>query len=126
MTANATIVVASVNNALVVPIAALQYSPPSKSAKGPAATVATPWGAVPAGAAGGSVAAGSTTEVYVRRGSSTVAVPVRTDLVTATQAAVTPLSGSLLAGDLVIVGDAAAPKKSVAPASASLSRGLHP
>jgi HlyD family secretion protein len=127
MTANATIVVASAKNALVVPIAALQYSPPSKSAKGAvAATTVTPWGAVPGGAAGSSVAAGSTAQVYVLRGSTTVAVPVRTDLVTATQAAVTPLSGSLLAGDLVIVGSAAAPKKGSAPAGASPARGLHP
>ncbi len=128
MTANATIVVASVKNALVVPIAALQYSPPAKSAKGvaAAATVASPWGEMPAGAAGSSVAAGSTAQVYVRRGSTTVAVPVRADLVTATQAAVTPLSGSLLAGDLVVVGGAAAAKKIAAPAGASAARGLHP
>jgi HlyD family secretion protein len=125
MTANATIVVASVKNALVVPIAALQYSPPSKSAKGAAATVASPWGALPAGAAGSSVAAGTTAQVYVRRGNTTVVVPVRADLVTATQAAVTPLSGSLLAGDLVLVGSAVPAKKSAAPAGAGPARGLH-
>ncbi|HUZ50461.1 MAG TPA: efflux RND transporter periplasmic adaptor subunit [Candidatus Dormibacteraeota bacterium] len=121
MTANATIEVASAPNALVVPLAALQWKPavapksaratnaparPSTAASGAtAASAQSPWGTVTGTSAGASIGAGSTGVLFVQRESSLHPVPVRVGLTTTSQAAVTPLkAGALAAGDAVVIG----------------------
>ncbi len=123
MTANATIHVETAKNALVIPIAALSYLP----APGTGAThhrsiqgAASPWGTTNA-AAGTPLAGGSRGRVFVERDGKLVRVPVDLELVTSTQAAVTPRSGAtLVAGDAVVTGDssnAGATRPQRAPAS---------
>ena len=97
MTANATINVASANNALVVPLAALHTrSAQNQSQPSSAGSTQSPWGQTSAGNSGGSVAAGSDASVMVKRSDKLQRVRVHVDLVTASQAAVTPLDGSTL------------------------------
>jgi len=96
MTANATIDVASVSNALTVPLAALHA---------PAAAGATPWGTTSGPDAGGAIAAGSAARLMVDRGGKAVPVPVRVTLTSGSLAAVEPIgAGALAAGDLVVMG----------------------
>ena len=112
MTANATIGVATAHNALVVPTQALAFRP--STARGnyrhgtSAAHVASggagsPWGQTAAGA-GGSAAAGNTGVIFVQNGRQLAPVRVKIDLVSGTQAAVTPLCGTLAAGSNVVIG----------------------
>jgi HlyD family secretion protein len=97
MTANAIINVASVSNALTVPLAALH----TRSAN----AAATPWGTVTGSVASSAITAGSTARVLVDRNGKTVAVPVNVRLTNGTQAAVEPLnSGALTTADLVVIG----------------------
>ena len=112
MTANATINVASANDALVVPTTALQWRPwsgKSHAASGTAtsatgATAQSPWGAVDGNAGSASVTAGSTGTVFVERNGKLQRVPVNVTLTTTTQAAVTPATpGALNSGDAVVV-----------------------
>jgi len=110
MTANATIDVARVNNALVVPVAALHTRPAATTgaagATGAAGTSAqAPWGQTSTGSAGGSVTAGSNASLMVQRNGQVQRVRVHVDLVTAAQAAVTPIQGSTLSEtDNVVTG----------------------
>ncbi|MGB8203302.1 MAG: efflux RND transporter periplasmic adaptor subunit, partial [Candidatus Baltobacteraceae bacterium] len=144
MTASATIQISAVPNALVVPLQALSYSPPSGSvarrtrktataAGAPAANApsagSSPWGASldPSAA----LVAGGTSRVFVERSGSLQVVPVRVDAIEGTAAAVTPLRGTLSAGDAVAIGDstqAQSAHRSTAPAASSPfaggSRGL--
>ncbi|HVA33786.1 MAG TPA: efflux RND transporter periplasmic adaptor subunit [Candidatus Baltobacteraceae bacterium] len=107
MTANASIEVATARNALVVPLTALQWNPRAsqKATTTSAAGSASPWGAVAAGAGGGSaIATGANGRIFVQRGGKLQRVPVTVALATATQAAVTPSAGaSLQSGDAVVV-----------------------
>ncbi|HTX55681.1 MAG TPA: efflux RND transporter periplasmic adaptor subunit [Candidatus Acidoferrales bacterium] len=107
MTANASIHVAKVTNALVVPIAALQYAPPQR---GPAATAAavvagSPWGITDA-ALTRTIIAGRNGRVFVMRKGTLVRVAVRVLLVSGTDAAVAAIApANLNAGDTVATAD---------------------
>ena len=99
MTANATIVVASSPNALVVPLATVPQV--AKSATG-SASAASPWGGSTSGST--SVISGENATVTVQRNGKITRVPVQVGLVTTTQAAVTPINGAtLVAGDKVVM-----------------------
>lgn len=102
MTANATIAVKTARNALVVPLQALAYRPTGVKSMARGGS-ASPWGQTAAGT-GGSVQSGDRGRIYVQRAGRAVALPVRIDLVSGAQAAVTPLRGSLHAGEAVITG----------------------
>ena len=139
MTANATIQVAHVDNATIVPLAAFGYAPaagtvarkarPAATAAGakPAPAVsgapsngangASPWGAT-GSATGGAATAGSTGRVFVDRGGKLTPVPVTIGIVGDTEASVTPLRGTLTAGDQIVIGDSSG---SASHASASTS-----
>ena len=105
MTANATIDVASANDALVVPAAAVHAS------KGSGAQ--SPWGATTNGATAATPAAGSTGTIVVLRNGKPVRVPVTVNLITSTQAAVTPVApATLAAGDQVVTGAASPQQRS--------------
>ena len=134
MTANATIQVAHVDNATIVPLAAFGYTPPSGSVtrtkrpragsntassangsgqtqRGTSATnsvgagnTASPWGQT-SGANSGAVTPGGFGRIFVQRANGLVAVPVKIGLIADTQASVTPLRGTLSANDQVVIGD---------------------
>jgi HlyD family secretion protein len=126
MTANATVQVAHVDNATIVPVAAFTYTPPAGSVtrtprnrsangasqkrqngsapNGSGAAAASPWGATN-GSSGGAVTAGSFGRIFVLRGNTLLPVPVKVGLVGDTQASVTPLRGTLGANDQVVTGD---------------------
>ncbi|HWT05256.1 MAG TPA: efflux RND transporter periplasmic adaptor subunit [Xanthomonadales bacterium] len=133
MTANATIQVAHVDNATIVPLAAFGYTPPSGSVTRPnrsrgasagaaaaagsnqtqrggnaggAGSNASPWGQTSA-ASSGAVTPGGTGRIFVQRGNGLVPVRVKIGLVADTQASVTPLRGTLSANDQVVIGDSA-------------------
>ncbi len=99
MTANATIDVATVRNALTVPLTALQTRT--------AAT--TPWGQTTGPAAASGITAGSTASLLVERDRKPVPVRVEVRLTNGTQAAVEPLqNGALAAGDRIVIGTSGA------------------
>ncbi len=140
MTANASIDVASAKNALVVPIASLQWnSHADRGTPGSAATPAqSPWGSTQSAASGNAVTSGEGGSLFVERdGGLLVRVPVQVVLATSTQAAVTPVQpAELNSGDRVVVassngargsrsaaGSARAPA-GVAPLGGS-TRGIH-
>ncbi len=100
MTANATIVVASAPNALVVPLSAVHALQAAQGTSGLPA--ANPWGGT-ASVSAGSVTQGQAATVVVERSGKAQRVAVRVGLVTSTQAAVTPTGGSTLAaGDQIV------------------------
>jgi HlyD family secretion protein len=100
MTANATIDVASAQNALVVPLTAV-HAQQTASASANGATSANPWGGPATGSS--AVTQGENASVMVQNGKKLQRVPVQVGLVTATQAAVTPTgSATLAAGDNVV------------------------
>jgi len=127
MTANATIQVAHADNATIVPLAAFSYTPASGSiarptrpagassgaprpagaagaSAGSAASGGSPWGATTGGSSG-AVTSGSTSRIFVERNGKLTVVPVKVGIVGDTTVAVTPLSGTLAAGDQVVIGD---------------------
>ncbi|HEY1654131.1 MAG TPA: efflux RND transporter periplasmic adaptor subunit [Candidatus Tumulicola sp.] len=122
MTAHASIQVATQKNALVVPLAALQWNPHAAAAPSgtPASGGASPWGAVQGGAkTTGVVTIGSNGSVFVQRDGKLARVPVRVALVTATQAAVTPAApAQLTAGDPVVVSASGSSQRTRSAASA--------
>jgi HlyD family secretion protein len=104
MTANATIDTATAPNALVVPLSAVHVRPTTTTAgnAATAATAANPWGGT-TGVSSGSITTGETGSVMVQNGKKLQRVQVQVGLVTATQAAVTPIDGSTLsAGENVV------------------------
>jgi HlyD family secretion protein len=123
MTANATIAVQKAPNALVVPLAALSYTPAfsgthkrgtgtkhaaAGATAGAASNGASPWGTT-TGSASSAIVAGAQSRVFVERNGKLVRVPVSVTLVSGTQAAVAPAGdATLVAGDLVVTGDGAA------------------
>jgi HlyD family secretion protein len=122
MTANATIHVAHVDNATIVPVSAFTYLPPSGSlgngghrrgtaqpnnATKPAQSGGSPWGTTSATSAG-AVTPGGNGRIFVLRAGKLVPVPVKVGLVGDTQASVTLLRGTLGASDQVVIGDNAA------------------
>jgi hypothetical protein len=121
MTANSTIQVAHVDNATIVPLAALSYQPPSgafagrrthratatagaPTATSAAAPNASPWGATTT-TTSGAVTPGVTGRIFVLRSGKLTPVAVNVGLVTDTQASVTPVRGTLAAGAQVVTGD---------------------
>ncbi len=105
MTANASIHVAKVANALVAPITALQYTPsqgtPAASTRNPT----SPWGMTEA-ALTRTIIAGRNGRIYVTRNGSLVRVPVRVLLVSGTEAAIAPIApATLRAGDATVTAD---------------------
>jgi HlyD family secretion protein len=132
MTANATITVAHVDNATIVPLAAFTYAPPAGSfsrgsrrnrggaattsqsgnaaggaarrSGGSGASASSPWGATGA-SSGGAVTSGAFGRIFVLHGSTLQPVPVKVGLVGDTSASVTPLRGTLADGDQVVTGD---------------------
>ncbi len=101
MTANATIAVASVRNALTVPLSALHT---------PARAATTPWGNVTGSAANTAIATGSTARLLVDRNGRPVPIEVSIRLTNGTQAAVAPQQpGALTAGDQVVIATSATP-----------------
>ena len=135
MTANATIEVAHVDDATIVPLAAFTYAPPAgtggrthrqrpggasqggaqKSSAGNAPASARTGGQGAGGSAspwgatgassGGAVTAGSVGRIFVLRGGKPQVVLVKVGLVGETQASVSPLRGTLDGTDQVITGD---------------------
>jgi len=109
MTANASIHVAKVTNALVLPITALQWSPPEqarpKRSASTSTTPASPWGMTESSLTR-TIVAGRNGRAFVYRSGKLTYVPVRVLLVTDTEAAVAPTkAGSLHAGDPVVTSD---------------------
>ncbi|MGZ3527159.1 MAG: efflux RND transporter periplasmic adaptor subunit [Vulcanimicrobiaceae bacterium] len=98
MTANTSIRVAQAPNALVVPLQALQYRARDNGAQG------SPWGQTSSGA-GTAVVAGTNGTLYVQNGRAVTPLHVKVDLVSGTQAAVTPLDGALAPGQNVVLAD---------------------
>ncbi|HTW85912.1 MAG TPA: efflux RND transporter periplasmic adaptor subunit [Candidatus Sulfotelmatobacter sp.] len=141
MTANATIQVAHVDNATIVPLAALSFQPPSgafgshharrpQGASAPAgaakstahASSSSPWGATQT-VSSGAVTPGSTGRVFVLSGKTLRPVPVHVGLVSATQATVTPLRGTLAAGDAIVTADTGGARATHAAAGNPLAGG---
>jgi len=127
MTANASIHVGKVQNALVVPVQALQYAPASGPRRSPGANAtvpASPWGATEA-SVGRTVVAGRNGRIFVQHGPQIVSVPVRVTLVAGAQAAVQAPAGKLAAGDRVVVSDSASATSIATPPPAlGVNRGL--
>ncbi len=128
MTANASIVVAKAANALVVPAQALSWHP-ATAAKHRAQTGSTsaprsasPWGQT-ANASAANLATGASGRIFVERSGKPVAIPVRIQLVSGTQLAVSALRDSLQAGDNVIISDSAATSGAAHTASRSATPG---
>jgi HlyD family secretion protein len=133
MTANATIDTASANDALIVPLAALQFGV-ARSAGGAATSGSATWGKTLGSATSGSSATSGV--VFVERAGKLQAEQVTVVLANSTQAAVSAGAGSTLnVGDLVVVGQStggtvvtkaathAAP--SLGGSSSNATRGIH-
>jgi HlyD family secretion protein len=122
MTANAQIHVAKAQNALVVPVAALAYHPAAGGTQHAthrtSAGAASPWGAT-TGSASGLPSAGAQSRIFTDTAGKLQFVPVKIDLVSGAQAAVTPLRGTLTAGDAVVTADSSAASGSAAGYHAS-------
>jgi HlyD family secretion protein len=143
MTANATIGTASIKNALIVPVAALQWHPSAEQLKnvvGPtgqpfgqrkastngaaqgsnssnnASKSGSPWGST--GASGSStVVAGTRGRLFVSDGKQLRLIPVQINMVNGASAAVSPLHGTLAAGAAVVVGGGTTTKSHAATSS---------
>jgi len=137
MTANATIQVAHVDNAVIVPLTALSYQPPTAAFSGhhrrpqtttgthnaaatthAAAGSASPWGATQT-VSTGAVTPGSTGRIFVLNGKTLTPVPVKVGLVTSTQASVTPLRGTLSANEAIVTADNGGARASHAASAAN-------
>ena len=104
MTANAAIGVASVHDALLVPVQALQYRPAdARPATQHTGAGTSPWGQTGADVSG-AVVAGSARRVYVLRNGKPVRIPVFVQLASGATAAIVP-SAPLKKGEAVITGD---------------------
>jgi HlyD family secretion protein len=129
MTANASIDVASAKDALVVPIAALQWSPHAARAPAGAASAAqSPWGSTQATVSGNAVVSGASGSIFVERdGGSLARVPVEVSLATSTLAAVTPIQPAQLnPGDRVVVASNGAPGSRSVAGTARPAAGVAP
>lgn len=106
MTANASIHVAKAANAIVVPVASLQYSPPEQARRRNASTAprTSPWGITQASISR-TIVAGRDGRLFVLRDGKPAYVPVNVLLVNDTEAAVTPQRGTLSVGDNVVTSD---------------------
>jgi len=119
MTANATIQVAHVDNATIVPLTAFSYTPAAGTIAHTTRTAgATPWGAT-ASTGSGAVTVGSTGRVFVDHNGTLTPVRVTIGIVADTEAAVTPVHGTLAAGDQIVVSDSRGASAHGAAASTS-------
>jgi HlyD family secretion protein len=123
MTANALIQTQKVTGALLIPLQALEWRPSATMtaryhlAGSTGIAPPHPTGAGRVGAASGSqfgatmgagataLPAGSRGRIFVERAGGLVVVPVQIGLTSSTEAAVTPLSGTLQAGDAVVTSE---------------------
>jgi HlyD family secretion protein len=105
MTANTSIAVASVKNALLVPLQALTYRPARTRQSGRSLQAAgtSPWGATGSDVSG-AIVAGSKGVVFAMRDGAPRGVPVRVVLVSGLQAAIQPLR-ELRVGESIVVED---------------------
>lgn len=104
MTANASIVVATARNALLVPVQALQYRPvAAKHRVEHQRAAASPWGQLGADVSG-AIVGGSRGRMYVLREGKPVPIPVFVRLTNAATAAVVP-EAPVNAGEAVITAD---------------------
>jgi HlyD family secretion protein len=133
MTANATIETASAKDALIVPLAALQFGL-ARSAGGSATSGSATWGQTLGNASSGSSATSGV--VFVERAGKLQAEHITVLLANSTQAAVSASAGSTLnVGDLVVVsqsaGGAVVTKSathaapSLGGSSSNATRGIH-
>ena len=107
MTANASVHVAKVRHALVVPIAALQYVPPaSQRSASNAQTGGSPWGMTEASLTR-TIVAGRNGRLFVLNAGRLTRIPVRVLLVSETEAAVDPIGKTLEAQAFVVTADTA-------------------
>lgn len=110
MTANASIHVAKIQHVLVVPVAALQWTPPASSKPGRPATVSgtstSPWGTTEASLSR-TIVAGRDGRVFELRDGTPARIPVHILLVSNTLAAVAPRGATLEPGSKVVVADTA-------------------
>ncbi len=105
MTANASIHVAKVTNALVVPIAALQYSPPRETRPDARGGATSPWGLTDATLTR-TIIAGRNGRLFVMREGNLVRIPVRVLLVSGTEAAIASISPATLSTtDVAVTSD---------------------
>ena len=127
MTANAAVHVAKVTHALVVPLAALQYTPPqaAQSHRTATGTPSSAWG-MTAASATRTIVAGRNGRVFVLRDGAPLVVPVRIVLVSGSQAAVTPRTTPLGAGDALIVADDTVPAGAAEAAAAMVRSATAP
>ncbi len=125
MTANATIAVANYPDALVVPLAALQWRPSAAARKAfrivapplhAAARSGSVWGTT-TGASAAAVSIGSVGRVYVLEGGTLRGVSLRILAISGTTVGVATISGggALAQGDPVAIGEGALPRASDAP-----------
>lgn len=126
MTANASIEVASSKNALVVPLAALQWNPRANATSGSSPAAQSPWGSVAGNSkTTGAVVSGSTGSVFVQRDGRLTRVPVKVALATTTQAAVVAIEPAQLdAGDTAVTASSGAAAHGSSRASASARSGI--
>jgi HlyD family secretion protein len=127
MTANATINVQTVKNALVVPVQALSFRPSGitftpKHSRSASTKSGSPWGQTSA-AATGAAAAGQNGVIFVERDGKPAPLRVNVQLTNGTLAAVTPLRGTLAPGDQVITGQAGQSSSHSHTGSSSQTRG---
>lgn len=105
MTANASIHVAKVANAWVVPITALQWAPPNGQRTPRASTTPlSPWGTTEASLTR-TIVAGRDGRLFLLRDGQLVRIPVHVELVSGTEAAITAIGATLNAGDTVVTSD---------------------
>lgn len=133
MTANASINVQTVKNALVVPTQALSFRPSgmtfkhkrsSSNASAANGASASPWGQT-SSSASGAAAAGQNGVIFVESDGKPAPVRVSVQLTNGALVAVTPLRGTLKAGDAVITGAAGQSSSTRAPGrSSSQSHGM--
>jgi HlyD family secretion protein len=133
MTANAMVHVAKLDDATIVPLAALQWRPSADmqsrivgpdgkplrrrsgaagsgqggnahaAGRSAAGSSGSPWGSTGGGSAA-TIVAGSRARLFVSDGAKLRMVPVEVEMVSGSDAAVSPLRGSLAQDDTVVVG----------------------
>ncbi|MBV8354008.1 MAG: efflux RND transporter periplasmic adaptor subunit, partial [Candidatus Eremiobacteraeota bacterium] len=109
MTANATIDTSKIDNATIVPVAALQYRPASFTggtrSHQSAQSGGSPWGSASV-ASGSAIVNGTRGRVFVEGTNGKLRfVPVQIQMVSGADAAVEPLRGSLNENDAAVVAD---------------------
>jgi HlyD family secretion protein len=122
MTANASVHVTKVNDALLIPLQALQWSAPGSGGRASATgESASPWGTTSASLSR-TIVAGRNGRVFVLRAGKLTYVSVRILLVNGTEAAIAPISTPLAANDRVVIATQAPQSRQTAAPSSALTR----